>query len=192
MSPLRIFFGSVGKKGKFPSAKYTNVNLQKISPNAIKMIYPAGAKSILKATELTDGGYKFKMPLIKQQFNPHAIAQVLFKMGLEYVAIVRGREEALHPRYDPARAYILKGGHFSNRLAIFKEGHPSNVSKIGGAINNKEGTFIFFELLGARFIIGLEPNPKIVISEQLLDQAHVFDLWIDKPEPHQGSVKRTP
>jgi hypothetical protein len=113
-------------------------------------------------------------------------------MGLEYVASVRGREEALHPRYNPARAYILKGGHFSNRLAIFKEGHPSNVSKIGGAINNKEETFIFFELLGARFLIGLEPTPKIGINEQLLDQAHVFDLWIDKPEPHQGSVKRTP
>ena len=192
MSGLRILVGSVGKKGKFPSAKYTNVNLQKISPNAIKMIYPAGAKSILKATELTDGGYKLKMPLIKQQFNPHAIARVLFKMGLEYVAIVRGREEALHPRYDPARDYILKGGHFPNRLAIFKESHPSNVSKIGGAINNKEGTFIIFELLGARFHIGLEPNPKIVISEQVLDQAHVFDLWIDKPEPHQGTVKRTP
>jgi len=192
MSGLRILVGSVGKKGKFPSAKYTNVNLQKISPNAIKMIYPAGAKNILKATELTDGGYKVELPLIKQQFNHHAIARVLFKMGLEYVAIVRGREEALHPRYDPARDYILKGGHFPNRLAIFKESHPSNVSKIGGAINNKEGTFIIFELLGARFHIGLEPNPKIVISEQVLDQAHVFDLWIDTPEPHQGNVKRTP
>jgi hypothetical protein len=156
------------------------------------MIYPAGAKSILKATELTDEGYKFKMSLISQQFNPHAIARVLFKMGLGIVAIDRSQEEALHPRYDPARDYILNGGHFPNRLAIFKENHPCKVSKIKGAINNKEGTFIFFELLGARFLIGLEPNPKIVISEQLLDQAHVFDLWIDKPEPHQGRVKRTP
>ena len=156
------------------------------------MIYPAGAKNILKATELTDGGYKVELPLIKQQFNHHAIARVLFKMGLEYVAIVRGREEALHPRYDPARAYILNGGHFSNRLAVFKENHPSKVSKIGGAINNKEETFIFFELLGACFLIGIEPTLEIVISEQLLEQAHVFDLWIDKPEPHQGSVKRTP
>jgi hypothetical protein len=46
MSAHRIFFGSVGKKGKFPSAKFSNVDLQKISPNAITMIYPAGAKSI--------------------------------------------------------------------------------------------------------------------------------------------------
>ncbi|NAS89853.1 hypothetical protein C4E24_09030 [ANME-1 cluster archaeon AG-394-G21] len=190
ISAHRIFCGSVGKKGKFPSAKFSNVDLQKNSPNAITMIYPAGAKSIPKATELLDGSH-LNWSLTKQ-FNPHVIARVLFKMGLGIVAIDRGREEALHPRYDPAREYILKGGHFSNRLAVFKEGHPSNVSKIGGAINNKEGTFIFFELLGARFIIGLEPNPKIVISEQLLDQAYVFDLWMDKPEPHQGSVRRTP
>nr|CAI64102.1 hypothetical protein [uncultured archaeon]CAI64239.1 hypothetical protein [uncultured archaeon]CBH36624.1 hypothetical protein BSM_01010 [uncultured archaeon] len=192
MSVHRIFCGSVGKKGKLPSAKFSNVNLQKISPNTITMIYPAGAKRIPKAMNLPDGSYKSKMTLIKQQFNPHAIARVLFKMGLGFVARGRGREEALHPRYDPAREYILNGGHFPNRLVIFKECHPSNASKIGGAINNKRGTFIFFELLGARFHIGLEPNPKIVISEQLLDQAHVLDLWIDKPEPHQGSVKRTP
>ncbi len=190
MSVHRIFFGSVGKKGKFPSAKFSNVDLQKISPNAITMIYPAGAKSILKATNLPSGGYKSKMTLIQQQFDPHAIARVLFKMGLEYIAIGKGREEALHPRYDPAREYILNGGHFPNRLAIF-EGFPSNVSKIGGAINKKEGTIIFFELLGARFLIGLEPNPKIEISEQLLDQAYVFDLRKDKPWPHHGSVKRT-
>lgn len=182
----------MGKKGKFPSAKFNNVDLQKNSPNAITMIYPAGAKRIPKAMKLPDGSYKSKMTLIKQQFNPHAIARVLFKMGLGIVAIVRGQEEALHPRYDPARDYILTGDHFPNRLAIFKEGHPSNASQIKGAINNKEGTFIFFELLSARFHIGLEPNPKIVISEQLLGQAYVFDLWIDKPEPHQGSVKRTP
>ena len=190
MSLPRIFFAIVGKKGKFPGAKFSNLHLQKISPNAITMMYPAGAK-IPKATKLPDGSHKLKLSLTTQ-FNPHTIARVLFKMGLEYVAIVRGREEALHPRYDPAREYILNGGHFPNRLAIFKEGHPSNVSKIGGAINNKEGTFIFFELLGARFIIGLEPNPKIGINEQLLDQAHVLDLWMDKLEPHQGSVKRTP
>ena len=35
MAGLRIFVGSVGKKGKFPSATYTNVNLQKISPNKL-------------------------------------------------------------------------------------------------------------------------------------------------------------
>ena len=190
MSLPRIFFASVGKKGKFPSAKFSNVDLQKNSPNAITMIYPVGAKSIPKATELPDGGYKLKMSLIQQQFNPHIIARVLFKMGLGIVAIDRGQEDALHPRYDPAREYILNGGHFPNRLAIFKEGHQSNVSKIEGAINNKEGTFIFFELLGARFLIGLEPNPKIEISEQLLNQAYVFDLRMDKPEPHHGSVKR--
>ena len=190
MSLSRIFCGSVGKKGKFHSAKYSNIHLEKTSPNTIIMRSYAGNKSIPKATKLPDGGYKLKMSLIQQQFNPHIIARVLFKMGLGIVAIDRGREEALHPRYDPAREYILNGGHFPNRLAIFKEGHPSNVSKIEGAINNKEGTFIFFELLGARFLIGLEPNPKIEISEQLLDQAYVFDLWMDKLGQHHGSVKR--
>ncbi|KAF5431988.1 HNH endonuclease [Candidatus Methanophagaceae archaeon] len=190
ISMVKIFFGSVGKKGKLPSAKFSNVHLQRISPNAITMRYHVGAKSIPKATELPEGGYKLKLSLTTQ-FNPHIIARVLFKMGLGIVATDRGREEALHPRYDPAREYILNGGHFPNRLAIFKESHPSNVSKIEGAINNKEGTFIHFELLGARFIIGLEPNPKNMINEQLLDQAYVFDLWKDKPEPLHGSVKRT-
>ena len=66
------------------------------------MMYPAGAK-IPKATKLPDGCYKLKMALMKQQFDPYAIARVLFKMGRGFVAIGKGQEEALHPRYDLAR-----------------------------------------------------------------------------------------
>ena len=87
---------------------------------------------------------------------------------------------------------MVYGGHFPNRLVLYKECFSSNASKIAGVINNKEGTFIFFELLGARFRIDLEPNPEIVINEQLLDHAYVFDLWIDKHETHHGRVNRTP
>ncbi len=54
---------------------------------------------------------------------------------------------------------MVYGGHFPNRLVLYKECFSSNASKIAGVINNKEGTFIFFELLGARFRIDLEPNP---------------------------------
>ena len=82
------------KKGKFP---FSSAHLQKISHNTLTMMYPAGAK-IPKATKLPDGCYKLKMPLMKQQFDPHAIARVLFKMGLGFVAIGKGQEEALHPR----------------------------------------------------------------------------------------------
>ena len=190
ISLLRIFTNGIGKKGKFPLARFSNVHFYKTSTNSITVIGQAGENSIPKAIEQSDGSYKIKMPEIKQRIDHHAIARVLFKIGLGIIAIDRGQEEALNSKYDKAREYILNGGNFHNRLVFFKNVHPHNGSKIRGLIDNNKGTLILFDLLGAKYLINLEPEPVIELNNNLLKHSYIYDLWSEEPGPHHGLFEK--
>jgi len=45
-------------------------------------------------------------------------------------------------------------------------------------------------LLGAKYLINLEPEPVIELNNNLLKHSYIYDLWSEEPGPHHGLFEK--
>jgi hypothetical protein len=194
MSILKIFCVPYSKKGAFHSHRFPNIHIEKTSPNSFRIVGQAGPDSVPQPVKQSDGTIRFSLPFRdNKRFDPIAVARVLAKVGLGAMAMEVGREFALDSRFDAARDFIRKGGPFANRLVMAKSVEPKMGSRIQWNVPELEGAFLECDLLGALFLLGLEPDILVPLPEALLERAIAYDLWDPSPGPHHGSdaVERT-
>ena len=167
--------------------------MEKSGTNSIRLVSHAGPKSLPKAVPDEDGVLRMSLMVRDSRpINHISVARVLFKIALGSLAVGKGREAALDPRFDRARDFIRDGKFFPNRLVAVTSITPWSGCRVSGGVGAHGGTIVEIDLLGARFIIGIEPDLLVALPRPLLLGAFAFDLWDDSPGPHHFLAKKTP
>ncbi len=187
-SLLRIFCTSYGKKGILPSHSYPGAKVEKTSPNSIRYLAQRKDESDFNLVPNADGTYSFTMSVRDHRpFDKITTARAMFKIAIGALAAEEGREAVLDPRFDPARAFIQNGGSFRNRLVMAVSVKPRTSCSVSWGRGVHGGVIVELNLLGAVFIVGLEPDLLVALPEDLLRGTVVWDLWNDSSGPHHGA-----
>ena len=180
------------KKGKFPSARFPQVHLERTSPNSIRMTGQGGKSPIVNEKRLPDGTISFQIQGTSTRFDHVAVGRVLVKGALGGMALEKGRDYVLDARFDAAREFIRTGKGLNNRLALFKENKPSGLMQLSWVDRPELGVAAHLVIHGTNFLIGLTEKPLIPPDPELLARAFVFDLWNPEPGPHHTLPKEVP
>lgn len=166
------------KKAKLPSARFSNVHIERESPNRVN-VYSQTRKSVIREERLPDGTIKLSFD-VKEKIDIHILARGLMKIGLGVIALENGRESALDAKYDRAREYILKGGTFPNNLLVAKQSLPQPGGFVQWQHTEAGGTGLFVRLLGASFAVALTEEPTVEARGPLAGH-FTFDLREKEP-----------
>ena len=176
---LRPFLLWENKKARLPSARFSNIHFERVSPNCVNF-HTQTKESVLREEELPDGQVKITFD-VKERLDAHSLARGLMKIGLGVIALENGRDIAMDTKYDHARRYIINGGTFPNKMLIVKRYTP----RLGGTmqwIHTKDGgTGMVLQILGATFGIALTEKPEVEARGPLLGHVLLFDLREEKP-----------
>jgi len=187
---LRIFCVDYNKKGAFPYYRSPEIHMERTSPNSVRITSYAGVKSLPQIITRSDGACEVNIETREEnKFDHITFARVLFKIGLGAIALREGREAALHPRFSQAREFICKGGTFPNQLIISRSAEPRAGFAVQWVYRSPAGTTLACDLLGAQFIVGLEPSHLVPLSDQMLALAVAYDLWNASRGPHHKESK---
>lgn len=187
ISMMRLLTANVNKDGRFPSARYDKIHFERTSPNSMKSRSQGGKATQISHTELADGILKINMPTITSRIDYKACARTLAKMALGSIAIERGRNVALEPRYDSARNFVVRGGSFSNWLFVNKTAKPNKGAYCQWINGSPSGTYLFVDLFGAQFVMGLEPvEPTVTVPSSIpRPECLMYDLRRSDAGPHE-------
>jgi hypothetical protein len=181
MSPFSMVLVTTStgnKKGKLPSLKSPELHIQKKSPNEL-IFRSFGKKDEFKEEPVESGGYKITITP-SGRLDAHRIARMLYKAVLGAIALEKGRDAALDPKFDELRRYIIKGGTFPNKMMLSKKGHPSLHMEV--ELYEVEGVpKVKFVVLGFIFTIILGEKPKLDPVDEL-QTVIMLDLSLEKPE----------
>lgn len=147
------------KTGKFPSANFQNMAIEKIHPQ--KVIIKPRHDKYLKFRKEGELAHITGTMIGRKKFYPKVLARSLFKIALEIIALTEGAEKALVARYDKARDFILKGGDFRNYIAM-----NSEINTEDGTISYcyqplQQGSLFELRIFGLIFIFNIEEEPQL-------------------------------
>ncbi|MCA1811360.1 MAG: HNH endonuclease, partial [Halobacteriales archaeon] len=94
------------KDGKFTQAKFANVHLIRTGPNSVRMV--AQGKTPKKSTPNPEGTSNGQVSM-SGKVDAVNVGRVLVKAALGGIALERGRNHVLQPRFDAAREFIQTG-----------------------------------------------------------------------------------
>jgi hypothetical protein len=166
ISFLRVIYSPYTKAGKLPNASYQNISIKKTDPRNIVLTAKDKSGWLKNLKEMDDGQISFSINIKGKKFDPKMIGRALYKIVLGTVAYDRGLEVACDPKFDMARAFILKGDSFPNNLLILSEGKP----KPDITVEHQElsgGTFFLIDIFGILFLLNLQPYPCMELNEDL-------------------------
>ncbi|MCK4739783.1 MAG: hypothetical protein KAT46_07520 [Deltaproteobacteria bacterium] len=169
---LKVFYMPIQQKtGKFPSATYQNMKVEKTHPRKISInMQSDSAKSV---TLKEDGNFvnlKFK-GIGRRPFNAVFLGRALYKVALGVLAWQLGASVALNKKYDLARDFILGKSTFTNNLLITFEVEPKGYIE-GVFVPTEQGTLFALSIYGVTFAFNLEPSPVIDVVPEL-EKVHV-------------------
>lgn len=166
---LRVYFVPYNKTGKFPTTKYQNTVIQKVSPTVIRFYDTTKKNSLIIGKKRDDGLTEFTIHARgKNAFNPRIIGRAVYKIGLEMVAFILGKDAACDAKYDAARAFILEDQDFPNNLLIRKHFQPSPQVKIHYDVRFGGSSFIL-DVYGVTFMFNLEVDPLLHLTDMLAE-----------------------
>ena len=166
ISFLRVIYSPYTKAGKLPKASYQNISIKKSHPRNI--VFTAKDKSgwVKNLKEMDDGQISFSINIKGKKFDPKMIGRALYKIALGTVAYDQGFEVACDPKFDMARAFIIKGEDFPSNLLILSNGKP----KPEVTVRHQElldGTPFLIDIFGILFLSNLQPCPCMELNEDL-------------------------
>ena len=172
------------KDGKFTSAKFAGMHLQRTSPNSIKI--NALDKRSFKVEDLGNGESKLTFAA-SGKVDHISIGRMLVKAALGGMAMDFGRSFVLDTKFDPARAFILTGTGLDARIFLATQSKP----KPGIAVQFLDGDRAFgavFMIYGMHFIVQLTPSPFESIPPELAAEFVAMDLANPTPPPHAPRI----
>jgi hypothetical protein len=181
---LRTVFGPLTKKGKFPKARFRDLEIERTGPRALRVTAHRRRPGD-KPEQLPDGTYSFKMEATgRRRFDPISLGRALFKVGLGLVALQAGPAVALQSRYDAARRYVLGSGSVGTHLLISSRGMPRG--DVRTTINpDASGTPVILDLFGVVLAFALEGVPL----GPLPDEAEsLLKFWLGEPGADEDIV----
>jgi len=158
ISFLRVIYSPYTKAGKLPTASYQNISIKKTHPRNIVLTAKDKSGWIKNLKEMDDGQVSFSIKIRGRKFNPKVIGRTLYKIALGMVAYDQGAEVARDPKFDMARAFILKGENFPNNLLILRKGEPKPEITVEHQ-DIPDGTPFLIDIFGVLFLLNLQPRP---------------------------------
>jgi hypothetical protein len=166
ISFLRVIYTPYTKAGKLPNKSFQNISIKKNHPRNIILTAKDKSGWIKNLKEMDDGQISFSINIIGKKFDPKMIGRALYKIALGTVAYDRGFEVARDPKFDIARAFILKGENFPNNILILGDVKP----KPEVTVQHQElsdGTLFSIDIFGILFLLNLQPRPCMELNEDL-------------------------
>ncbi|MBV9240975.1 MAG: hypothetical protein JO314_03110 [Acidobacteria bacterium] len=166
---LRVQFGPMTKAGKFPKANFQNMVMEKTDPNHIQITAKDKTARPKNKRTLEDGREAFTMDWTGKRLDWIVLARAIYKIGLGFVAYDRGHEEALTPKFQAARDFIVQGKPFSNNMLVSTKSkpHPSLRSYSDVRFG---GSPYFIDIFGMIFMVNLEPEPKLRMDPRFVEE----------------------
>jgi hypothetical protein len=149
-----------------PNASYQNISIKKTHPRNIVLTAKDKTVWVKNPKEMDDGQISFSINVRGKKFYPKMVGRALYKIALGTVAYDQGFEVACDPKFDMARAFILKGEDFPGNLLILSNGKP----KPEVTVEHQElsdGTPFLIDIFGILFLLNLQPRPCMELSEDL-------------------------
>lgn len=166
------------KKGKLPTMRAHEVHMARKSPNRI-VITETGGPAILNQRDLADGHVAFTLRTTGR-FDAHRVARMLYKAALGTLALERGRDYVLDPRFDEVRRYIIQGGTFPNNMIVAMTGRPTSGLRADWREVDSIPV-IGFNIYGFTLIVALGARPRLEARGAFRDAFLVLDLTLDEP-----------
>ncbi len=166
VSFLRVIYSPYTKAGKLPKASYQNISIRKTHPRNIVLTAKDKSGWVKNLKEMEDGQISFSINIKGKKFDPKMIGRALYKIALGTVAYDQGFEVACDPKFDIARAFILKGEDFPSNLLILSNGKP----KPEVTVEHQElsdGIPFLIDIFGILFLLNLQPHPCMELNEYL-------------------------
>jgi hypothetical protein len=178
---LRTVYGPMTKKGKFPKARFRDIDMERTAPRALRVTAKRGRPDP-PPEQQPDGTYRFKVEATgRRRFDPVPVARGLFKIALGLLALQQGREVALDGRYNRARAFIRDAEPIDAHLLMSRTGKPHGL--IQTTVNpDVPGTPVVIDIYGFIAAFVLEPVPLGAFPEGARDG--ILSFWLGSgPEP---------
>jgi hypothetical protein len=115
---------------------------------------------------MDDGQISFSINMRGKKFDPKMVGRALYKIALGTLAYDRGFEVARDPRFDIARAFILKGENFPNNILILANCKPKPEVTVSHQ-ELSDGTPFLIDIFGISFLLNLQPCPCMELNEDL-------------------------
>jgi hypothetical protein len=159
LSIHRVLYGPERtKQGKGPRANLQNAVLHRSGAAHVEIRAKDPSGRLKDFVHLPDGTCRFSFSL-RGGFDHVKIGRSLLKIGLGFLALKKGRQAALEPRFDVAREFILRGGSFPNSWILRVISVPVPGGRITFADN--EPSFFILELFGLRMGFTLDTSPRL-------------------------------
>jgi hypothetical protein len=121
---LRVVHGPLTKKGKFPKARFRDIDFERTAPRALRVTRKNGRPESAPVRQ-ADGSYRFKVTAVgRRPFEPVPLSRALYKVALGILALNEGTDVAMEARYDAARSFILMGTRLPTHLFVRTTGKP--------------------------------------------------------------------
>ena len=96
---LRVDYTPYTKAGKFPSANFQNMKVEKVAPREIRVIAKDKTGGIRNVKNLEDGRVSFNLTWKGKKIDWKLYARAIYKIALGFVAYDMGHEAALDEKY---------------------------------------------------------------------------------------------
>jgi len=166
ISFLRVIYSPYTKAGKLPKASYQNISIRKTHPRNVVLTAKDKSGWVKNLKEMDDGQTSFSINIKGKKFDPKMIGRALYKIALGMVAYDEGAEVAFDPKFDMARAFILKGEDFPTNLLILSNGKPKPEITVEH-LELSDGTPFLIDIFGVLFLLNLQPRPCTELNEDL-------------------------
>ena len=183
---LRVLFTSATKSGAPPKARFQNMSICKTRPGHLHISAYDRTGEIKDLHTLQDGQTSFNIETRgRPRFDGTEIVRALYKVGLAMVAYDRGWEEALNPRYDDARSFIMGSGPLVNDVLVQMKSTPAPTIHVSWA-TAENGTGLVLSIYGMALVLNLERQPRVKLSDEL---RHLhFDVLPIQPQGPEGAM----
>lgn len=173
---LRVFYGPLTKKGKFPTARFRDVDIERTAPRALRVLSKGGRRAS-PPEQLPDGSYRFTIDVTgRRPFDPVPLGRALFKTALGLLALNEGVNVALEARYDAARAFVLDAAPLPTPLLLLRKGKPTRAITV--TVNpTLLGTPVRLDIYGLVAAFLLEGTPVTGMPANEPHEVMVF--WLD-------------
>jgi len=171
ISMLKVLYVPINTKtGKYPKATFQNWKITKRHPRKLILEAQSGSKNSF-IDHSTENQAKFTINTVgRNKFDPKMLARSLYKISLGVLCLKYGRESVLDQKYDLARDFILgKSKCFPNSLLLTENITPNQHVSCSIYYINNGGTISSFNIFGLKFLLNLEPIPKVEMNEQLME-----------------------
>jgi len=166
ISFLRVIYTPYTKAGKLPNASCQNISVRKTHPRNIVFTVKDKSGWVKNLKEMDDGQISFSINMRGKKFDPKMVGRALYKIALGTLAYDRGFEVARDPKFDIARAFILKGENFPNNILILANCKPKPEVTVSHQ-ELSDGTPFLIDIFGISFLLNLQPCPCMELNEDL-------------------------